>query len=528
MAKYKVVVPTAGLGTRIGPYTKFKNKALVTVGNKPAIAHVINQFPIDVEIVVLTGYRGDQVKQTIKSFFPQRHIAFVEVDKFEGEGSGLGYSLRFGKHLLDCPFVFVSNDTLIGLDNDILDPSNVGNWAGFYRKQEGDGYQLDNYRTLNLVDGRVVDINPKGIDSNNIYIGLAGVLDYQEFWNLMDRDAATLSGESYALNGLKNIQAVEFKRWFDCGSLSQLEKANFHYAKENYNILEKENEAIWFHENKVIKFSADHNFISQRIKRTEYLPDEILPKITDTFENIYCYEKVDGEVLSDGMTPKKTIDLLNFAERKLWSNTSLDFAKDIREACVKFYRDKTFERSDAYHDRFEKIDIPQEINGLSIPSTRELLAATPWSDICADPHVSLFHGDFHNENILVTDDDKFIFLDWRQNFGEGNLIYGDAYYDIAKFLHGLMVNHSIASQGKFVVRKKSNSGIFLDILRPNTLVEAEVVFRTWLKNNGYDIAKVEILCALVFLNIAVLHEAPYSEFLFTLGRYSLAKVINAQ
>ena len=32
MPNYKVVIPTAGLGSRIGPYTKFKNKALVTVG----------------------------------------------------------------------------------------------------------------------------------------------------------------------------------------------------------------------------------------------------------------------------------------------------------------------------------------------------------------------------------------------------------------------------------------------------------------------------------------------------------------
>ena len=41
---YKVVIPSAGLGSRIGPYTKFLNKALVTIGDKPAISRVIDKF----------------------------------------------------------------------------------------------------------------------------------------------------------------------------------------------------------------------------------------------------------------------------------------------------------------------------------------------------------------------------------------------------------------------------------------------------------------------------------------------------
>ena len=41
---YKVVIPSAGLGTRIGPYSKFLNKALVTIGDKPAICRVIDKF----------------------------------------------------------------------------------------------------------------------------------------------------------------------------------------------------------------------------------------------------------------------------------------------------------------------------------------------------------------------------------------------------------------------------------------------------------------------------------------------------
>ena len=53
---YKVVIPSAGLGTRISPYTKFFNKALVSIGDKPAIARVIEKFPEEIEIIVILGY----------------------------------------------------------------------------------------------------------------------------------------------------------------------------------------------------------------------------------------------------------------------------------------------------------------------------------------------------------------------------------------------------------------------------------------------------------------------------------------
>jgi len=44
---YKVVIASAGTGSRLGVYTKNINKALLTVGGKPAIAYIIEKFPID-------------------------------------------------------------------------------------------------------------------------------------------------------------------------------------------------------------------------------------------------------------------------------------------------------------------------------------------------------------------------------------------------------------------------------------------------------------------------------------------------
>ena len=41
MAEYKVLLTTSGLGSRLGNLTKFTNKSLVRVGDKPAISYII-------------------------------------------------------------------------------------------------------------------------------------------------------------------------------------------------------------------------------------------------------------------------------------------------------------------------------------------------------------------------------------------------------------------------------------------------------------------------------------------------------
>ena len=60
--QYKVLLTASGIGSRLGDLTKFTNKSLVTIGNKPALAHIVEQYPEDIEFVVTLGYFGSHVK----------------------------------------------------------------------------------------------------------------------------------------------------------------------------------------------------------------------------------------------------------------------------------------------------------------------------------------------------------------------------------------------------------------------------------------------------------------------------------
>ena len=60
--KFKVLITTSGIGSRLGEYTKYTNKTLLRVGKKPVISHIIEGYPIETPFVITIGYFGKQVK----------------------------------------------------------------------------------------------------------------------------------------------------------------------------------------------------------------------------------------------------------------------------------------------------------------------------------------------------------------------------------------------------------------------------------------------------------------------------------
>jgi len=50
-------------------------------------------------------------------------------------------------------------------------------------------------------------------------------------------------------------------------------------------------------------------------------------------------------------------------------------------------------------------------------------------------------------------------------------------------------------------------------------------FEAFLKENNYDLPKVKLISALIYLNIAPLHHHPYSDLLFFHGKLTLSELL---
>ena len=519
---YKVFIPTAGIGSRLNSLTRNLNKSLVSVNNKPIISHIINYFPIDAEFVIALGYEGDVVKEFLENLYPQRKIDFVFIDPYFGEKSGLGYTMLSCKHLLQEPFVFISCDTLV--INDIPSPNH--DWIAYSNKSD-----ISSYRTVEIKSNKVNNFKEKGQglkDNDFPYIGLSGINNYHNFWEGMNNakinnlDFGEVSGLiSLIQNGLKCYEM----NWFDTGNLESLNIAKEQFASTNSPvILVKQGEAIWFLENKVVKFSKDTNFIKNRVKRAIEIKD-FVPNIIKSSKHMYVYEKEEGDVMSKKSDLPLFMRLLDDS-KVFWQkkNLSKDLKKEFKKQCLSFYKDKTKKRVEKFFEDFEIKDEISIINGERIQTLENLFGLLDWEYISNGLPVR-FHGDFHFENIIWNfKKNKFIFLDWRQDFG-GSLSHGDLYYDLAKLMHGLIVSHQIINDEQFKVELNSNKFNF-ELKRFQRDVEFEVYFNEWILKNNYDLKKVKILCSLIYLNIAPLHHEPYNYLLFALGKLMLHRQLH--
>ena len=115
-------------------------------------------------------------------------------------------------------------------------------------------------------------------------------------------------------------------------------------------------------------------------------------------------------------------------------------------------------------------------------------------------------------------------LDWRQDFSD-ILEYGDKYYDLAKLNGGIDVSYQKIKQGLFSYEENFDN---IEILVKSDLFlkESKQIFNDFVKEHDLDINKIEILTGIIFLNMAPMHHAPFSHFIYNLGRYKLHKWIN--
>lgn len=237
MNNYKVLITTSGTGSRLKELTKTLNKALVPVNGKATIAHVIEMYPREIPIVITLGYLGEQVKNFLDTTYPDRTIEYVNVDKYEGDGSSLLYSMRCARTNLQCPFIFHACDTLIV--ESIPDPDR--NWiAGFLVERAiEENMPVAQYRTHKVENGKIIRLLDKGESGfQSIHIGLDGIFDYKKFWDVLEgiyqNDPMNQSlSEVHVLDQMLRegiaFDWVPYEVWLDTGNLDALAKTEEYF-----------------------------------------------------------------------------------------------------------------------------------------------------------------------------------------------------------------------------------------------------------------------------------------------------------
>lgn len=525
MKDYKVCILAAGVGSRVGEVTNHVNKALLPVNFKAVLSYIIEKFPVDVEMVIAVGHKKETIVDYCSLAHPERKITFVSVDKFVGPGTGPGYSLLQCKENLQCPFVFFAADTIVLEDI----PAPNENWFGIAPVKE-----TEKYCTVKIKNNLVYQLDDKiKCDNKFAFIGLAGVNDYEIFFSALEKNKDIISGEIQVSNGFKKL--VEKKlvpvgfTWFDTGSAQSYVETNKNFSggEKNFDFT-KSNEFLYFVNDRVIKFFADENIATLRVERAKKLAG-LTPDIEAHRGRFYSYKKIDGQVLYNLLNTHLVNDFLYWSKLNLWKKLELndEKKKKFKESCKEFYYDKTMRRLKQFYEKTNISDDWNNINGVSVPPLDELFKKIEW-EMLFDGLPSQFHGDLQFDNVLVTRDEvsnlqKFVLLDWRQDFG-GLTDFGDLYYDLAKLYGGMIISYQLIKEGKLSF-DMSGSSVYYKYHIKNDLMEAKEEYELFLRKNKFDIHKIKLLTSLIFLNMSPLHNDPFDLMLYYMGKNMLHKTL---
>lgn len=500
----------------MGSWAEQINKALLPLHNRAIVSHIIEKFPIETEFVIAVGHLQDQVRQYLAIAHPDRRFRIVQVDNYDGPGSGPGHSLWRCRPYLERPFYFVSCDTL--WDKDLPAPGTYS-WLGVASVPVGDAPRYCNLRVDVGRIGELRDKVPVTDPAYQAFVGLCYIYEYPVFWKGLE-SGEIIAGEQQVSSGLRALIAECEVRpqpiaWTDVGTAETYSKAVEKSADYNFS---KSDEFFYTVGSKVIKYFTDPHITSLRVARAALNPD-VFPTITDHAGGFYAYTFQPGETLYECNSPEILQALLSWLDQKVWKRVATDPGV-VRDACKVFYKEKTLKRLDAYRQKYAGDAYPTVINGREMPPFQNLLAQIPWDEL-EDGVASFIHGDLQFDNILfdrVTG--RFKLLDWRQDFA-GHTQFGDLYYDLAKMRGGIIVNYDYikrnllnyweeGGRATFDFAQRYQSGALLGILDD------------YVRSHGLDVDKVRMLVSLIYLNMAPLHHYPFDKMLHALGHVLLA------
>ena len=253
----KLCIIAAGRGSRNNNIDGL-HKALLPIENKPTISHIIEKFDKNIEIVIAVGYKSEQIKTYMNLVHSDRKISYVDVDNYDGVGSGPGYSLLCCKSQLQEPFIFTSVDTIIGDDIDLM---KVGeNWLGVSSVDPDDSL---NYCLVN--GSKYLDNLYYGV-GDKAYIGMAGIYEYNLYWDSLEKHKIIKDEYQviHGFDGLEHIKLIDFT-WYDTGNNKSYEEVR--KAFPNEVVANKSDEVLFIDNNYVIKYFNNPKIVKLRLQQ---------------------------------------------------------------------------------------------------------------------------------------------------------------------------------------------------------------------------------------------------------------------
>ncbi|MCU0521453.1 MAG: sugar phosphate nucleotidyltransferase [Anaerolineae bacterium] len=219
----KLVIPMAGLGTRMRPHTWARPKSLLPLAGRPILEHILERFGVQAieQYVFVVGWLGEQIRSYVTEHCDVP-TAFVTQDKMLGQA----HAIWLAREHLVGPLFLMWVDTLFD-ETDLSDLDDPGLDGMVFTKEVEDPRRFGVVETDDA--GRVTKLieKPDSVENKTVLMGLYYFRDGE--WlvrackELMDRRIKT-KGEYYLADAVTlmvqqgaNFRTREVGVWMDTG-----------------------------------------------------------------------------------------------------------------------------------------------------------------------------------------------------------------------------------------------------------------------------------------------------------------------
>jgi glucose-1-phosphate thymidylyltransferase len=233
--EFSVIIPAAGRGVRLKPFTNSVPKVLLEIAGKPILGHILDQIikinPL--KIYIVTGYFGKKIERYIKDKYPSLNVSFVVQKK----PKGLGHAVMLALGKIKTPVFIMLGDTIL-IENlkKLIKPHQ--NCLAVKRVKEPQKYGI-----VETQKNLITDIfeKPDNPVSDLAIVGTYYFHETQKLKKALKKIAATnqtTKGEMQLTDALKKmledgskISIHKVKNWYDCGTFEEIICANKHLIK---------------------------------------------------------------------------------------------------------------------------------------------------------------------------------------------------------------------------------------------------------------------------------------------------------
>ncbi|MCS6821405.1 MAG: sugar phosphate nucleotidyltransferase [Microscillaceae bacterium] len=229
----KVIIPVAGVGSRLRPHTHTQPKTLVPIAGKPILAHIVDELVAwgFQEFIFVVGYLGDKIERYVQESYPNIQKKFVVQEPRQG----IAHAVWLCRALFQPnePALIVLGDTIASVDLKFMQ-QNEHTILAVKKVARPETFGIAELDEQGYIK-KLVE-KPRIPKSNLALVGIYKIKDTTHLFSAIEQmlERNIRSYDEYQLTdalmlmieqGAK-MQTIQVHNWFDCGKKETLLEAN--------------------------------------------------------------------------------------------------------------------------------------------------------------------------------------------------------------------------------------------------------------------------------------------------------------